>query len=80
MLNEAIIYLALHRARVDQGKLTRARSAIDRAMPALLRRMKGLSGTPYVSEFLKLEHNAQLMGVADILGCIPPELEQRLDE
>lgn len=80
LLNEAIIYLALHRARVDQGKLAHARSAIDRAMPALLRRMKGLQGTPYISEFLKLEHNAQLIGVADILGCLPIELEQRLEK
>jgi len=75
LLNEAIIYLALHGARVDLGNLNGARTAIERAMPALLRRLRGLRGTPYASAFLRLSHNAKLIEAADALGCLPDEIE-----
>ena len=78
LLNEAIIYLALHSARVQLGDLAGARSAVERAMPALLRRVNGLRGTPYVRDFLGLEHNASLLEAADAHGCLPEEIERML--
>jgi tetratricopeptide (TPR) repeat protein len=78
LLNEAIIYLALHSARVQLGDLAGARSAIERAMPALLRRLNGLRGTAYVRDFLGLEHNASLLEAADAHGCVPEEIEHML--
>ena len=75
LLNEAVIYLALHGARVDLGDLNGARTAIERAMPALMRRLQGLRGTPYASAFLRLSHNAKLIEAADALGCLPDEIE-----
>jgi hypothetical protein len=77
LLNEAIIYLALHSARVQLGDLAGARSAIERAMPPLLRRVAGLRGTAYVHDFLHgLEHNAHLLEAADRLGRLPDEIER----
>jgi tetratricopeptide (TPR) repeat protein len=75
LLNEAVIYLALHGARIDLGDFAGARQAIERAMPALLRRLRGLRGTPYEQAFLRLPHNARLIEAADTLGCMPDELE-----
>ena len=78
LLNEAIIYLALHSARVQLGDLAGARSAVERAMPPLLRRVNGLRGTAYVRDFLGLEHNALLLEAADAHGCVPEEIERML--
>jgi tetratricopeptide (TPR) repeat protein len=75
LLNETVIYLALHGARVDQGDFDGAREAIERAIVPLLRRVRGLGGTPYAREFLQLWHNARLIEAADALGCLPDELE-----
>jgi predicted ATPase len=77
LLNEAIIFLALHSARVGLGDLSGARHAIERAMPLLLRRVRGLETTTYARDFLLgLEHNAQLLEAADAHGCVPPEIER----
>ena len=78
LLNEAIIYLALHGARVDLGDLVGADRAIERGMPALLRRVKGLRGTEYEPAFLSLSHNARLLEAADAHACLPEELEPLL--
>ncbi|MFS8068102.1 MAG: hypothetical protein ACMG6S_17245, partial [Byssovorax sp.] len=79
LLNEAPIYLALHDAYVDVGDLTGARSAMERGIPPLLRRLKGLEGTPYARSFLLgLPHNSALLAAAEAYGCIPPEVEQLL--
>jgi hypothetical protein len=76
LLNEAVIYLALHGARVDLGDLNGARRAIERAMRPLITRLRGLRSTPYERDFLRLSHNARLLEAADALGCVPEELER----
>ena len=79
LLNEAVIYLALHGARVDLGDLVGADRAIERGMPALLRRVRGLRGTEYERAFLSLSHNARLLEAADAHACLPEELENMLE-
>jgi hypothetical protein len=79
LLNEAVIYLALHGARVDLGDLVGADRAIERGIPALLRRVRGLRGTEYERAFLSLSHNARLLEAADAHACLPEELEPMLD-
>ena len=79
LLNEAVIYLALHGARVDLGDLVGAHRAIERGMTPLLRRVRGLRGTEYERAFLKLSHNARLLEAADAHACLPEELEPMLD-
>ncbi len=75
LLNEAVIYLALHGARIARGDFAGAEEAIGRAMPALERRLAGLRGTPYARAFLRLPDNARLLEAADALGCLPPTIE-----
>src|SRR5262249_40550710 len=80
LLNEAPIYLALHDASVDTGDLRGARAAMERAIPPLLRRLKGLEGTPYARSFLLgLPHNSGLLAAAEAYGCVPPEIEQLVE-
>jgi tetratricopeptide (TPR) repeat protein len=79
LLNEAVIYLALHGALVDAGDLAGARATVERAMPLLVRRVRGLRGTAYERAFLKLSHNAALLAAADTHGCVPDEIERLLE-
>jgi hypothetical protein len=79
LLNEAVIYLALHGSRVDLGDLVGAHRAIERATIPLMRRVRGLRGTEYERAFLKLSHNARLLEAADAHACLPEELEPMLD-
>jgi eukaryotic-like serine/threonine-protein kinase len=75
LLNEAPVYLALHDACVDLGRLEEARSAIARGVPRLVTRMKGLAGTPYARAFLTLlAPNAGLLAAAEAYGLVPDEL------
>jgi hypothetical protein len=76
LLNEAVIYLALHSARLDRGDFAGAEQAIERAMPVLVRRLRGLTGTAYEQAFLRLPHNAALIQSADALGVLPDELRR----
>jgi tetratricopeptide (TPR) repeat protein len=79
LLNEAPIYLALHDASVDMGDLEGARAAMNRGIQPLMRRLKGLEGTPYARSFLLgLPHNSALLAAAEAYGCIPPEIERLL--
>jgi hypothetical protein len=81
LLNEAPIYLALHDANVDLGDLQGARSALERGVVPLLRRLKGLEGTPYARTFLLgLPHNSALLATAEAYGCIPAEIERLLQQ
>ena len=67
-------YLALHDACVDAGNLNDARSAIERGIPRLVRRLRGLADTPYAHAFLTgLDHNAGLIAAADSYGLVPEE-------
>ena len=76
LLNEAPVYLALHDATIDLGDLRAGRSAIERAMPPLLRRVEGLRGSNYALAFLTLlPHNAGLLAAAEAYGLVPPEIE-----
>jgi hypothetical protein len=79
LLNEAPVFLALHDAYVDLGRLEQARGAIARAVPRLLTRLRGLSGTPYAKTFLtELVPNAGLLAAAEAYGLIPPEVNLAL--
>jgi hypothetical protein len=79
LLNEAPVFLALHDACVDTGKLEQARSAIARGVPRLVTRLKGLSGTPYPRAFLtQLTANSGLLTAAEAYGLIPSEVTSAL--
>ena len=75
-LNEAVIYVALHGASVDLGDEAGARTAVERAIRALSRRVFGLRDTPYVRGFMALSHNATIVDAADVLGVLPAELAE----
>jgi len=81
LLNEAPIYLFLHDAYVDVGDLRGARDAMARGIAPLMRRLKGLEGTPYARSFLLgLPHNSALLAAAEAYGCIPPEIDRLLQQ
>jgi serine/threonine protein kinase/tetratricopeptide (TPR) repeat protein len=77
LLNEAPVYLALHDALVDLGRLSEAKDAIARGIPRLVTRVRGLTGTPFARDFLRdLSANAGLLAAAEAYVLVPPELEQ----
>jgi len=79
LLNEAPVFLALHDACVDLGKLEEARQAIARGVPRLITRVKGLAGTPYGRAFLtQLASNAGLLAAAEAYGIVPDEVTSTL--
>jgi hypothetical protein len=81
LLNEAAVYLALHGACKDQGLDTEAREAIERSIPRLLRRVRGLVGTPYARLFLtEPPHNAELVATAEVYGLVPDSVNQVLEK
>lgn len=81
LLNEAPIYLSLHDAYVDVGDLCGARDAMTRGLVPLLRRLRGLEGTPYARTFLLgLPHNSAVLTTAEAYGCIPPEIASLLQQ
>jgi serine/threonine protein kinase len=79
LLNEAPVFLALHDACVDLGRLEEARLAIARGVPRLVTRTRGLAGTPYARAFLtELTANAGLLSAAEAYGLVPDELHAML--
>jgi len=75
LLNEAPVFLALHDACSDLGRLEDARGAIARGVPRLVTRLQGLSGTPYARTFLtELAPNAGLLAAAEAYGLLPNEV------
>jgi hypothetical protein len=49
-------------------------------MPRLLRRVRGLVGTPYARLFLtELPHNAQLVTIGEAYGLVPDAVHQVLE-
>jgi hypothetical protein len=75
LLNEAPVFLALHDACIDLGRLEEARGAIARGVPRLVTRLKGLAGTPYARAFLtQLASNAGLLAAAEAYGILPDEV------
>jgi tetratricopeptide (TPR) repeat protein len=81
LLNEAPVFLALHDACVDLGRLGEARQAIARGVPRLVTRMRGLGGTPYARTFLTgLAPNAGLLAAAEAYGLVPDEITAAIAE
>jgi tetratricopeptide (TPR) repeat protein len=79
LLNEAPVFLALHDACVDLGELEQARGAIERGVPRLVTRLKGLAGTPYPRVFLtQLAPNAGLLAAAEAYDLVPDEITAAL--
>jgi hypothetical protein len=75
LLNEAPVFLALHDACADLGRLGEAREAIVRGIPRLLTRVRGLAGTPYAPVFLtQLSPNAGLLAAGEGYGLVPDEI------
>jgi len=72
LLNESVVYLVLHQTCKDRGLEGEARKAIERSIPRLLRRLRGLVGTPYARLFLtEPPHNAELIATAEAYGLVP---------
>jgi tRNA A-37 threonylcarbamoyl transferase component Bud32 len=80
LLNESTVYLALHDACLELGDPAGARDAVARCMPALLRRVEGLVGTPYARSFLtELPDNASLLAAAERFSLLPDKLHRVLE-
>ncbi|HVU05807.1 MAG TPA: protein kinase [Polyangiaceae bacterium] len=81
LLNEAVVYIVLHDCHRDAGDEELARGVIERSMPRLLRRVRGLVGTPYARLFLtELPRNAQLVAIAEAYGLVPDAVHQLLEK
>jgi hypothetical protein len=81
LLNEAVVYLVLHDCYRERGQEDEARRAVEQSMPRLLRRVRGLVGTPYARLFLtELPHNAQLVAMAEVHGFVPDAIHQVLEK
>ncbi|OQX69410.1 MAG: hypothetical protein B6A08_04850 [Sorangiineae bacterium NIC37A_2] len=79
LLNEAPIYLTLHKIYLDQGAQDAAEQALVRALEPLKRRFLALAGSPYARTFLTgLPENAELVTAIDALGLLPPEIHAAL--
>ena len=77
LLNEAPVYLALHDALVDLGRLAEAKEAIARGIPRLVTRVRGLAGTPFARGFLRdLSGNAGLIAAAEAYSLVPHEIAE----
>jgi hypothetical protein len=80
LLNESVIYLTLHDVYVDRGDDDRAREAVMRGIPALIKRLNGLVGTPYARLFLtELPPNAGLLAAAEGYGVVPDAIHRQLE-
>ncbi len=81
LLNESPVYLALHDSNLKLNRPDKAREAVEQAMPALLRRMRGLSVTKYKRPFLTaLTDNSTLVSMAASYGVLPDEVQQALTD
>ncbi len=81
LLNEAVVYLVLHDCHKDGGDEDEARHAVERSMPRLLRRVRGLVGTPYARLFLtELPQNSHLVAIAEAYGVVPDAVHQVLEK
>jgi hypothetical protein len=81
LLNESIVYVVLHDSYSALDDETHMREAVERGMPPLIRRVRGLVGTPYARLFLtELSSNASLVAAAEELGTVPDEIHQVLEK
>jgi hypothetical protein len=80
LLNESAVYLVLHDALCDLGEIERAKTAVAAGIPAVLRRVRGLAGTPYARQFLTdRPDNARLLAVGEEYGLIPESIHRVLE-
>lgn len=80
LLNESQVYLVLHNALLRQDNADAAREAVFRGMQPLVKRVHGLSGTPYARLFLtELPSNAALLAAAEGYGLVPDEIQRHLE-
>lgn len=80
LLNESSAYLTLYDVCRALGEEERARHAIAQGMERLLRRVRGLVGTPYALGFLtELPQNAALLAAAEEYGLVPDEVHRLLE-
>ena len=57
------------------------RAGVERSIPRLIRRVRGLVGTPYARLFLtELPHNADLVAIAEAYGMLPDPVHQVLEK
>lgn len=81
LLNEAVVYLVLHDCLKEANREDDARRAAEQAVPRLLRRVRGLVGTPYARSFLtELPQNAQLVAITETYGLLPDAVHQVLEK
>ena len=81
LLNEAVVYIVLHDCHKERGEEDKARRAVEQSVPRLLRRVRGLVGTPYARLFLtELPRNAQLVAMAEAYGLVPDAIHQVLEK
>lgn len=79
LLNEAPVFLTLHKARLALGDEAGAVSALLASIPLLKRRLDGLVGSSYARGFLtELPHNAELISAADAAGVLPESIHRLL--
>ncbi|WP_394842887.1 protein kinase [Pendulispora brunnea] len=79
LLNEAPIFLTLHRICTNMGRADEARQAIVRSIPRLLTRTRALEKTPYLRGFLNAVLNDVLLQVAEGYGLVPEEIRRILE-
>jgi tetratricopeptide (TPR) repeat protein len=71
LLNESPVYLALHDACLEHSDEQGAREAIRKGLVPVVRRLQGLSGTPYARLYItELPHNARLVAAAEDVGLL----------
>ena len=74
LLNEAPVFLSLHDTAMALGYKDEAKSAIARAIPRLVTRVRNLAGTPYARPFLtQLTINVGLLFAAERYELVPEE-------
>ncbi len=80
LLNESAVYLVLHDAYTDTGDADKARDAVARGIPLLVRRLHGLINTSYARAFLTdLPANASFLAAAEGYGLVPEEIRRALE-
>jgi eukaryotic-like serine/threonine-protein kinase len=72
LLNEAPIFLALHHAASASGQPDEAEAALHRGVPLVEKRALALQGTDYLQSFRELSDNAELLRLAEAVGCAMP--------
>ncbi len=79
LLNEAPVFLTLHKACNQLDDELGALDALSKSIRPLVRRLNGLVGSPYARGFLTdLPYNAELVAAADRAGVLPDSVHRVL--